>query len=181
MPTRIYGISHVSSHVVGDTISQHSNPCHLLPTGCVDEFQQYQDGQTWLRQDDCTYRYRCVTGQVTKAELECQPPPSPDCLTVPIPGLCCPLYDCSGVTAPTSTPSTTPTTTTAVTSTSTTSAPTTQTTVSTTETAGAGQLEKISRSPILRKSKSSRPRDLMHRKSAGTVRRFTKKWTILSS
>ena len=99
---------------IGPCSTRHLSMAPLIsrPPGCVDEGRQYEDGETWLRDNDCTYRYSCDFGQVSKTELQCQPRPSPGCEAVAIPGLCCPLYDCSGVTSTTSTPTPTPTTTT---------------------------------------------------------------------
>ncbi|XP_043243420.1 kielin/chordin-like protein isoform X3 [Amphibalanus amphitrite] len=111
--------------------------CPSSDTGCVDEGRYYQHGQTWLRANDCYYRHRCDYGVVTKTELVCQPPASSDCQVVTVPGLCCPVYDCSSSTSTTAS-TTTPLSTTTTTITTTTSATTTTTQASTTTVTTAG-------------------------------------------
>ncbi|XP_037076876.1 zonadhesin-like [Pollicipes pollicipes] len=68
--------------------------CPVCPADCVDNAGQVRPhGSTWTSADGCT-RHACYNGHISNATVDCLPSPGPNCVPVPVPGECCPHYNC---------------------------------------------------------------------------------------
>ena len=72
--------------------SQTTTPAGMSTGACLFDSRVYMSAQQILRDDPCDFCF-CFRGDIICLQQSC-PPPIPGCYEEPIPGFCCPRYEC---------------------------------------------------------------------------------------